>query len=77
MNNIDEGDWFQSPKILSSQSIFGHKPLFCSKKVMVKDGMKFSLLQSRLVQTLNLDELSNILLKDDLAIPSYPHETLP
>ena len=28
------------------------------------------------VQTLNLDELSKILLHDDLAVPTYPHETL-
>lgn len=28
------------------------------------------------VQTLNLDELSTILLEDDVAIPTHPHETL-
>lgn len=77
MNNIDEGGLVS----IAQNSEF---PINLRAQALIllkeSDGEGWHEVQSLavhvFVQTLNLDELANILLEDDLAIPSYPHETL-
>ena len=77
MSNIDEGGLVS----ISSEDAF---PIELRAQALIllkqQDGEGWNEVQSLavfiFVQTLNLDELSKILLNDDLAIPTYPHETL-
>ena len=77
MSNIDEGGL-----VSIAQEDALPVSLRAGALVLLKDqnGEGWMELQSLavhiFVQTLNLDELATILLDDDIAIPSHPHETL-
>lgn len=77
MSNIDEGGL-----VSIAQEDALPLPLRAGALVLLKEqnGEGWMELQSLavhiFVQTLNLDELATILIDDDVAIPSHPHETL-
>ena len=77
LSNIDEGGLVSIAQENAIPIMIRAQALILLKE---QDGEGWNQVQSLavhvFVQTLNLDELSKILLHDDLAIPSFPHETL-
>lgn len=77
MSNIDEGGLVSIAQENTIPITLRAQALILLKE---QDGEGWNQVQPLAVhvfiQTLNLDELAKILLHDDIAIPSYPHETL-